>query len=377
MPHILFPYLAQPHQEFHSLPIALEMARLDPDVTIHVASLTAQRDSRIRALSAHYPDARVVFDILKMPDWLRRHIQRHGPTPLSKIAVLFLNRNYFSRFQAIVVPERTSLLLRKMGVSHPQLVWTRHGAGDRAIGFARDAEKFNYILMAGHKVEARLLESGALRRGHYTTGIYAKFDMVRRLHAQNTALFPNNRPTILYNPHFSVNLSSWSRFGMNILAYFAQQTKYNLVFAPHYRLFDTNRAKGLKMLAPFTNLPHMIIDLGSDKSVDMTYTMGADLYLGDVSSQVSEFLVKPRPCLFLNAHRTRWRGDPNYQSWTLGNVMESLENLEGILDNAFLTHANFLDRQKEYIWETFGFAAPQDTAAKGAKSIIDFLKGIG
>lgn len=377
MPHILFPYLAQPHQEFHSLPIALEMAKLDPGTTIHIASLTAERDSRIRSLSALYPDARVIFDILKMPDWLRRHIQRHGPTPLSKIAVLFLNRKYFEKFQAIVVPERTSLLLRKMGVSHPKLIWTRHGAGDRAIGFAHDVGKFDYILMAGHKVESRLIESGALRRGHYATGIYAKFDMVRRLHARRASLFDNDRPTILYNPHFSLNLSSWSRFGMDIMAYFARQTKYNLIFAPHYRLFDANRAKGMKMLAPFTNLPHMIIDLGSDRSVDMTYTMGSDLYLGDVSSQVSEFLVKPRPCLFLNAHRTRWQGDPNYQSWTLGNVLEDLDNLDHALDRAFLSHANFLDRQKAYIYETFGFAAPQDTAAKGAKSIIDFLRVIG
>ncbi|GBQ09854.1 hypothetical protein CFR78_08785 [Komagataeibacter rhaeticus] len=377
MSHILFPYLAQPHQEFHSLPIALEMARLDPDVTIHIASLTAERDSRIRNLSRLYPDARVVFDILKMPDWLRRHVQRHGPTPLGKIAVLFLNRNYFNRFQAIVVPERTSLLLRKMGVHHPRLIWTRHGAGDRAIGFAHDAAKFDYILMAGHKVEARLLESGALRPGHYTSGVYAKFDMVRRLHARNAPLFPNGRPTILYNPHFSLGLSSWPRFGMDILRYFARQTKYNLVFAPHYRLFDTNRARAMKMLAPFTDQPHMIIDPGSDRSVDMTYTMGSDLYLGDVSSQVSEFLIKPRPCLFLNAHHTRWRDDPNYQSWTLGDVLDSVDDLGPALDSAFLSHANFLDRQKEYIWETFGFAAPQDTAAKGAKSIIDFLRVIG
>nr|WP_255673833.1 sensor domain-containing protein [Komagataeibacter sp. FNDCF1] len=373
----MFPYLAQPHQEFHSLPIALEMARLYPELTIHIASLTAERDSRIRSLSEFYPDARVVFDILKMPDWLRRHIQRHGPTPVSKIALLFLNRNYFNRFQAIVVPERTSLFLRRLGVRHPRLVWTRHGAGDRAIGFARDACKFDYILMAGHKVEARLLQSGALRHGRYTSGIYAKFDMVRRIHASNAPLFSNGRPTILYNPHFSQNLSSWSRFGIDILTYFARQTQYNLIFAPHYRLFDTNRAKGMKMLASFTNLPHMIIDLGSDRSVDMTYTLGSDLYLGDVSSQVSEFLIKPRPCLFLNAHGTHWQGDPNYQSWTLGEVMEGVDNLGMALDSAFLTHANFLDRQKEYIWETFGFAAPQDTAAKGAKSIIDFLRVIG
>ncbi|WP_010509678.1 hypothetical protein [Komagataeibacter europaeus] len=377
MSHILFPYIAQPHQEFHSLPIALEMARLYPEIKVHVASLTSERDSRIRQLSRFYPDASVSFDILRLPPWLRNHIRRHGPTPLSKIATLFLNRNYFNRFQAIVVPERTSLFLRKMGVSHPRLIWTRHGAGDRAIGFTHDARKFDYILMAGHKIKDRLETAHALRDGRYMTGIYAKFDMVRRLHANSVPLFSNMRPTILYNPHFSPNLSSWPRFGMAVLKYFAQQEKYNLIFAPHYRLFDTDRAKSRRILAPYAAYPHMIIDPGSDRSVDMTYTLASDLYLGDVSSQVAEFLIKPRPCLFLNAHGIQWRDDPNYANWTLGPVMENVHALTQTLDRAFLTHANFLDRQKEYMNDTFGFAAPEDTAAKGAKSIVDFLRVIG
>lgn len=377
MSHILFPYITQPHQEFHSLPIALEMARLYPEIKVHVSSLTSERDSRIRLLSRFYPDASVSFDILRLPPWLRNHIRRHGPTPLSKIATLFLNRNYFNRFQAIVVPERTSLFLRKMGVSHPRLIWTRHGAGDRAIGFTNDARKFDYILMAGHKIKDRLETAHALRDGQYMTGIYAKFDMVRRLHANSEPLFSNMRPTILYNPHFSPNLSSWPRFGMAVLKYFAQQEKYNLIFAPHYRLFDTDRAKSRRILAPYAAYPHMIIDPGSDRSVDMTYTLASDLYLGDVSSQVAEFLIKPRPCLFLNAHGIQWRDDPNYANWTLGPVMENVHALTQALDRAFLTHANFLDRQKEYMNDTFGFAAPEDTAAKGAKSIVDFLMVIG
>lgn len=353
------------------------MARLYENVRVHIASLSEERAARLRQLAHLYPESSVTFDTLAMPHWIRDHIKQHGPTPLSKLAVLFLNRNYFNKFQAIVIPERTSLYLRKMGVHHPRLIWTRHGAGDRAIGFTNDVRKFDYILMAGHKVEERLLHAGTLRKGHYTTGIYAKFDMVRRLHVQARPLFDNGRPTVLYNPHFSRSLSSWPRFGMKLLEYFARQEKYNLIFAPHYRLFDTHREKSMEMLAPFTRLPHMIIDLGSDKSVDMTYTMAADLYVGDVSSQVSEFLIKPRPCLFLDAHHTPWRGDPSYESWTLGPVVESVETAGNDLDNAFLSHANFLDRQKEYIRDTFGFEPPADTAARGAKSIIDFLRVIG
>ena len=39
----------------------------------------------------------------------------------------------------------------------------------------------------------------------------------------------------------------------------------------------------------------------------MAYTQRADIYLGDVSSQVYEFLLNPRPCVFLNPRRFDWR----------------------------------------------------------------------
>src|SRR3546814_17702316 len=65
-------------------------------------------------------------------------------------------------------------------------------------------------------------------------------------------------------------------------------------------------------------LPHMHIDLGSERSIDMSYTGSADLYLGDVSSQVAEYLYRPRPCVFLNAQGVDWQEDPNYRFWSLG-----------------------------------------------------------
>ncbi len=53
----------------------------------------------------------------------------------------------------------------------------------------------------------------------------------------------------------------------------------------------------------------------------MDYTLGCDIYVGDVSSQVYEFLVRPRPCLFLNAHGAEWRGNPDYAMWAFGPVI--------------------------------------------------------
>jgi hypothetical protein len=59
----------------------------------------------------------------------------------------------------------------------------------------------------------------------------------------------------------------------------------------------------------------------------MTYTGQGDIYLGDVSSQVYEFIARPRPCVFLNAHGVAWGDDPNYLFWRMGEVIDRIDDL--------------------------------------------------
>src|SRR3546814_16391226 len=94
---------------------------------------------------------------------------------------------------------------------------------------------------------------------------------------------------------------------MAVLDLFANSNRYNLIFAPHVRLFDPPAAECYAQFERYRKLPHMHIDLGSERSIDMSYTGSADLYLGDVSSQVAEYLYRPRPCVFLNAQRSEER----------------------------------------------------------------------
>ncbi len=54
----------------------------------------------------------------------------------------------------------------------------------------------------------------------------------------------------------------------------------------------------------------------------MTYTALADIYLGDVTSQIYEFLRTPKPSLFLNASRADWRGDESFHHWRYGPVLD-------------------------------------------------------
>lgn len=372
--HVLFSYIAQPHQTLHSLPIAIAIAQDYPNIQVHIACITEKHLTYIKSIVALYPNTNIKYHILPLPLIIYNYIIQHGTNAPLKVLALYLNRSFFNQFSAIIVPERTTLLLKKFGVQNPKLIWTRHGAGDRAIGFSRDVRKFDFILTAGKKIEYRLLKQKSIRPGHYQTGIYAKFDIIHKLQQnKQPILFTNNKPIILYNPHFKRCFSSWHKFGLQILEQFSRQDQYNLIFAPHFRLFYPPSPKDIKAFQVYQQCHNILIDLGSEHSVDMTYTLAAHLYLGDVSSQLSEFLVKPRPCVFLNAHRVHWKNDKNYISWRLGQVVSSPHHIIKVIDEAFKLQKNFIQLQKSYIRNTFG-TLNSPTAHIGAKAIVNYLK---
>jgi CDP-glycerol glycerophosphotransferase (TagB/SpsB family) len=157
----------------------------------------------------------------------------------------------------------------------------------------------------------------------------------------------SRKPVVLYNPHPSPHLSSWYKHGRAVLDFFVGNDDYQLIFAPHVMLFerrfvisiDKFRVDSPGKLDPrYLRSPNIHIDLGSRASTDMSYTMAADIYLGDVSSQVYEFLYRPRPCLFMNSHGIPWQGDRNFEHWTAGPVIDSASQLGSGLRQAIDTH---------------------------------------
>lgn len=367
---VCFPYIAQAHQIPHSLPIACELARRHPEIEVRIASNSPALLEAARAFAANYPEARIHYDRLCSP--LRRDPRSALLQGARKLATLALNRAYFARFTAIVAPERTTLFLkRRLGVAKPKFIWTRHGAGDRQKGFVPDVADYDFVLLPGAKTERRMLDLGLVRRGDYVTGVYAKFDYVLRSLAR-VRPFPDGRPTVLYNPHFSPELSSWPAMGRAVLDAFAEAADHNLIFAPHLRLFHPVTGSTARAFERYAGLPNILVDLGSPASVDMTYTLAADVYIGDVSSQLAEFLLEPRPCVFLNPHRVRWEGDPNYRSWSLGEVVESPERLRHALWLAVARQQRRAERQRAYARETFN-GGLRFTAHTGADALADYL----
>lgn len=376
---VVFPYIAQPHQIPHSLPIATELASLRPDWDIRLICSTDAQERLVHRLLALYPQARVPVERFRVGPLLRLYQRRVGAGIPEKTLTLLANLRRLARADALVVPERTSLILRKLHLlpAATRMIWTSHGAGDRAIGYAADLIRFDYQLLAGPKQVERMRADGCLREDGHFVGCYPKFDLVARLDARRERLFANDRPTVLYNPHFEPHLSSWPRDGFAVLDHFAAQDRWNLIFAPHVRMFDRQRPEWLARLERYRAIPHLRIDTGSDASIDMTYTQAADVYLGDVSSQIAEFLVRPRPALFLNSHGVRWQDDPNYLCWQLGPVLDGVDGLGPALAAAVAGHGQWIARQRDYFRATFD-ADPDAvgrSAAAGAAAVAAFLEG--
>ena len=115
------------------------------------------------------------------------------------------------------------------------------------------------------------------------------------------------------------------------------------------------------------------MDLGSEKSSNMSYTLSADVYIGDVSSQVYEFIFKRRPCLFINSNKIEWTNDPNYLHWSLGKVLSDVSNLKNELKNIEETHQKFKQIQTELFQDTFDISNEISSSIRAANEINQFI----
>lgn len=340
----------QIHQVAHSLPIALALARGGFAGRIIVATTTPRLADEVRRLGAGLVGTQIEHVELQLKNDSSRLDRLLGRVmPAGKFLVYRDNLDFFRSLDMLVVAEKTSLILRNLyGLTRPLLVHTRHGAGDRAIGFDKASASFDHVLCSGPKIRERLIREAGVEPERISVVGYPKFDI-----AQPTVNLPEmrpRRPIVLYNPHCSPHLSSWYRHGRKVLDFFLDSDEYQLVFAPHVMLFerrfvitiDRLRINSAGRLAKrYLSASNIHVDLGSRACTDMSYTQAADIYLGDVSSQVYEFLHRPRPCLFLNSHGSAWQGDPNFGHWRAGPVIDSPQQLARGLREARETHATY------------------------------------
>lgn len=337
----------QTHQVAHSLPIAMALAEGCFGGEVIVATTNDRLAEEVQRMAGPLLGTRIQHVALSLAPRSRRLSKLLGKmVPAAKLLIYRDNLDFFRSLDMLVVAEKTSLLLKtRYGLTNLFMVHTRHGAGDRAIGFDKASAGFDHVLCSGRKIRDRLITEAGLAPETVTIVGYPKFDMVRQ--SGRSQHIARDRLVTLYNPHLSPHLSSWYRHGRGVLDFFRTHEDRELIFAPHVMLFErpfvltidkltVNRAGAIDNR--YLHGDNIHIDLGSRASTDMSYTMAADLYLGDASSQVYEFLLKPRPCIFLNSHGIDWQGDPNFAHWQAGEVITDPTQLSAGLERAPTLH---------------------------------------
>lgn len=285
--------------------------------------------------------------------------------------------NLLENFDAIVFTDyyHRYVVEARKNQPFPKLIKLPHGPPGRAYSYNKDLLDFDLIFLTG-KLHYKGLKKHDYLPKNYSISGYPKIDIT---HSKKTKyFFNNNLPVVLYNPHFDPKVTSWHTSGMRILDYFHNHKEYNLIFAPHVNLFTSKGGEKKKSIPEkYFKAENIYIDLGSNKSINMSYTKTANIYLGDVSSQVYEFiLIKPRPCIFINSHQVIYEKDKNYRFWKCGEVLNSDEGLDQSLNNCFEKFKKYKSTQKKIIKKIFFIEKNSTASQRYSNAIESFLNNV-
>jgi len=288
------------------------------------------------------------------------------------------NKKYLLNYDALVFTDiNQEYLYDRRKNNSPKFIHAPHGAGDRAYPFIhKESTKFDLILAYGQSVIDNHKKYFDYKNTEFNIVGYPKYD-VAELENKDLSFFNNDNPIILYNPHFEKDLSSWYTHGKKILDFFIKHNEYNLIFAPHINLFNKKGyLKREDFDRKYLNYENILVDLGSVRSVNMSYTLVSDLYLGDVSSQVIEFLVKQRrPCIFVNRIAENWQQEksaPN--SWKFGKIITEIDNLNKLIKERSIWHKDYIEIQNKTMNYLINFDQKKSSCLRAAEAITELLK---
>jgi hypothetical protein len=363
-----FVYFDELQHIHHFLSPAVELSK---DDNIQVDILTYEAKHEYLKMLIELMGGKHVNIIVLSTYFYRQIIEKI--TGREQPSALYIYKKHIKKFleyDALVFTDHTAgeISVARSEASYPHLILLGHGAGDSAYGYKETHNLFDLALVAGEKKRKRLEKLFPKRSFEIQVGGYGKFDVVEAEFSK-IELFDNSNPVILYSPHFKSEISSWHKQGLGILNYFLEHTEYNLIFAPHFNLFNKKATKeSVTVIKKYADAPNIFIDLGSIKSINMSYTLASDIYLGDVSSQVYEYMYKIRPMIFYNAHNIIWEDDVNYTMWKAGKVVSSIEELDKALLIVDEWSVSLEKKQIELFGQTFD--RTNDAAGERISNII-------
>ncbi|SRX55306.1 CDP-glycerol glycerophosphotransferase family protein [Aequorivita sp. CIP111184] len=285
------------------------------------------------------------------------------------------HQNYIlNNFDAVIFTDyfHHYLLEARGQRNKPKFIKVPHGLPGRGYSYNKELLDFDFQLLYGNFHVEQMEEKKLLSKNWAVAG-FPKLDVIEKSNIE--PIFSDEKTTVIYNPHFEPALSSWPLIGLEILEFFYNSKKYNLIFAPHINLFnklgvDNNSTVPEK----YFTAKNIHIDLGSEKSVNMAYVNEADIYLGDVSSQVFEFIINPRPCIFLNPKKVKFKGDINYRFWSCGKIIKKVGKLPKALKKAPKQfNKKYREIQQKMNSENFHIEEGSTASQLAATAITEYL----
>lgn len=345
----------------HLYPVAEALSEHD-GLRIDLWVSTSVHEELLRQWTVGF--GRAEIRIRRAPGYRKLQGYENGRNPPLPLKLLMLARllPYLLRTPVAVCAEQTSLWLPTLLPMPTRFVNIMHGAGSMNSRDSRRRRAAWRMPVPGKGEQQAFLDRGFAPEYVPIVGyLKSAFRHTSGIEVR----FREPRPIVLYAPHWQRHRSSWWDWGHQIVKMLADQDRFNVIIAPHQRLVE--RAPELcSILHQVAHLPHVHCDIDSFAMVDGSYTTIADIYLGDTSSQVVEFIARPRPCIFLNKAGVEWPGREAYAIWTCGEVIDTLEELVPALERAPSRHAEFAAAQAEFVdrWlgDTSGAAAERVAA---------------
>ncbi|HGS4885650.1 TPA: hypothetical protein ACMDRT_002147 [Vibrio parahaemolyticus] len=273
---------------------------------------------------------------------------------------LMASFGFLKKMDAIIFTDLVSgRIIKKINPS-TKVLWALHGPIASSHMGSKSIEEVDIILTQGRQTSECFYKSGISKEKVREIGSVKLSSFKDH---SDKIIFNNNRETVLYNPHFNSRLggTSWYKYGHDLIEYFANSKEYNLIFAPHPNL--SNNIDSF-IIDKYSNYENVIIDLGSDKVANLFYCKETDIYIGDISSQVLEFIyLKERKLIFFNDENI---SDESKRIHALGIVIDRLDELNHALKLEF-TEENKI-RQRAFIDNVFS-----NNVACSAKAASDII----
>jgi hypothetical protein len=367
-PRVAFLFLGETLLIPHLYPVMEALARRGAGVAIDCWVATGVHE---RLIAGWLTEAGLAdrVRLRRAPGWRDYPELRDGENPPlpPKLPMLLRLAPRLLSARVVVCAEQTSLWLpRALPFLPMRFVKTSHGVGSMS---ARDDPR--------RRAAYRMLLPSELERDTYLARGFAPDRVIATGYVKSAfrppaaALpFDGSRPVLVYAPHWQRHRSSWWAWGREIVAMLAAQDRFDVIVAPHQRLVERDPASRAVLAAAGGAHVHVA---GDDFArVDGTYMAAADLYLGDTSSQVVEYLANPRPCVFLNPDRLNWRATDDHDFWSCGEVVDELGALPGVLARAAAEHPRYLDVQRAYAAAALGVTGPR-AAENAADAVLEAL----